>query len=57
MRTRTVAIVSLVFSILFVWYSRNTGQEHWYVVWGPFLMAGGALLLLLAGRAKRRSIK
>ena len=23
----------------------NTGQEHWYVVWGPFLMAGGALLL------------
>jgi APA family basic amino acid/polyamine antiporter len=35
----------LAFSVLFVWYSRNTGAEHWYVVWGPFLMAGGALLL------------
>jgi len=40
-----VAVVALIFSILFVWYSRNTGQEHWYVVWGPFLMAGAALLL------------
>jgi APA family basic amino acid/polyamine antiporter len=38
-RDAGVAIVALVFSILFVWYSRNTGQEHWYVVWGPFLMA------------------
>jgi APA family basic amino acid/polyamine antiporter len=44
-RDTGVAIVALIFSILFVWYSRNTGQEHWYVVWGPFLMAGAALLL------------
>ena len=44
-RDLTVAVVSLVFSILFIWYSRNTGQEHWYVVWGPFLMAGAALLI------------
>jgi basic amino acid/polyamine antiporter, APA family len=44
-RDITVAVVSLVFSILFIWYSRNTGQEHWYVVWGPFLMAGVAFLL------------
>jgi len=44
-RDAGVAIVALIFSILFVWYSRNTGQEHWYVVWGPFLMAGVALLL------------
>ena len=44
-RDAGVAIVALIFSILFVWYSRNTGQEHWYVVWGPFLMAGAALLL------------
>ncbi|WP_433383931.1 amino acid permease [Actinoplanes sp. CA-142083] len=44
-RDAGVAIVALIFSILFVWYSRNTGQEHWYVVWGPFLMAGGALLI------------
>jgi len=40
-----VAVVALIFSILFIWYSRNTGQEHWYVVWGPFLMAGAAFLL------------
>ncbi len=39
-----VAVVSLVMSLAFVWYSRNSG-ENWYVVWGPFLMAGGAALL------------
>ena len=44
-RDALVAVLALFFSILFVWYSRNTGQEHWYVVWGPFLMAGTALLL------------
>jgi APA family basic amino acid/polyamine antiporter len=40
----TVAGVSLVLSVAFVYYSRNTG-DSWYVVWGPFLMAGGASLL------------
>jgi APA family basic amino acid/polyamine antiporter len=39
-----VAVVALVMSLAFVWYSRNTGAD-WYVVWGPFLMAGGAALL------------
>jgi APA family basic amino acid/polyamine antiporter len=39
-----VAVVALVLSLAFVWYSRNSG-ENWYVVWGPFLMAGGAALL------------
>jgi APA family basic amino acid/polyamine antiporter len=43
-RDMVVAITSLVFSILFIWYSRNTGQTFW-VYWAPFLMAGGALLL------------
>jgi APA family basic amino acid/polyamine antiporter len=33
-----------VFSVLFIWYSRNTGQSFW-VYWAPFLLAGGALLL------------
>lgn len=36
-----VALVSLVVSVAFIYYSRNTGSS-WYVVWGPFLMAGGA---------------
>ncbi len=39
-----VATVALVMSAAFVWYSRNSGAD-WYVVWGPFLMAGGAALL------------
>jgi APA family basic amino acid/polyamine antiporter len=43
-RDVTVAVVSLVFSILFIWYSRNTGNSFW-VYWAPFFLAGGALLL------------
>jgi APA family basic amino acid/polyamine antiporter len=33
-----------VFSILFIWYSRNTGHS-WFVYWAPFLLAGVALLV------------
>jgi basic amino acid/polyamine antiporter, APA family len=40
----TVAAVALFFSILFIYYSRNTG-ETWYVVWGPFLMSAVAGLV------------
>jgi len=43
-RDMTVAVVSAIFSVLFVYYSRNTGHSFW-VYWAPFLMAGGALLL------------
>jgi APA family basic amino acid/polyamine antiporter len=43
-RDMLVAGISLVFSILFIWYSRNTGHGFW-VYWAPFLMAGAALLL------------
>jgi APA family basic amino acid/polyamine antiporter len=43
-RDMVVAVVSLVFSVLFIWYSRNTGHSFW-VYWAPFLLAGGALLL------------
>ena len=39
-----VAAVALFFSILFIYYSRNTG-ETWYVVWGPFLMSAVAGLV------------
>jgi APA family basic amino acid/polyamine antiporter len=38
-----VATVALLLSLAFIYYSRNTGSS-WYVVWGPFLMAGGAAL-------------
>jgi APA family basic amino acid/polyamine antiporter len=44
-RDSVVAVLALVFSILFIWYSRNSGQEHWYQTWGPFLMAGIAFLI------------
>jgi APA family basic amino acid/polyamine antiporter len=43
-RDMVVAVVSLVFSVLFIWYSRNTGQD-WWVYWAPFFLAGAALLL------------
>ena len=43
-----VAGLSLVFSILFIWYSRNTGNSFW-VYWAPFLLAAGALLLGIPG--------
>jgi APA family basic amino acid/polyamine antiporter len=39
-----VAVLALVFSVLFIWYSRNTGHS-WFVYWAPFLLAGVALLV------------
>jgi APA family basic amino acid/polyamine antiporter len=39
-----VAVLALVFSILFIWYSRNTGHSF-FVYWAPFVLTGGALLL------------
>ena len=36
--------LSIVFSVLFIWYSRNTGNDP-LVYWAPFLLAGAALLL------------
>jgi APA family basic amino acid/polyamine antiporter len=43
-RDAVVAVVALVFSVLFIVYSRNTGHSAW-VYWAPYLMAGGALVL------------
>jgi len=52
-RDMIVASLALVFSVLFIWYSRNTGQSFWQY-WAPFFLAAGALLLgipvYLAGR-------
>jgi APA family basic amino acid/polyamine antiporter len=44
-RDATVAVVALVFSVLFIVYSRNTDGDSFFVYWGPFLMAAGALVL------------
>ena len=43
-RDMVVAVLALVFSILFVVYSRNTGHTFW-VYWAPYFLAAGALLL------------
>jgi APA family basic amino acid/polyamine antiporter len=43
-RDMVVAVASVAAAIGFIYYSRNV-DASWYVVWGPFLMTGGALLL------------
>ncbi len=43
-RDTVVAVVSFVFSVLFIWYSRFTGEGFW-VYWSPFFLSAGALLL------------
>src|SRR6516225_4734821 len=43
-RDMIVAVLALVFSILFIVYSRNTGHSFW-VYWAPYFLAAGALLL------------
>jgi APA family basic amino acid/polyamine antiporter len=53
-RDMVVAVLSVIFSILFIWYSRNTGHSFW-VYWAPFFLAGGALLLgIPVYRAQKR---
>ena len=53
-RDVVVAVLSLVFAVLFIWYSRNTSAAHgwpargsseWWGYWAPFLLAGVALVL------------
>jgi APA family basic amino acid/polyamine antiporter len=39
-----IAVVGLVFSVLFIWYSRNTGEETFVGEYLPFIFAGGAFL-------------
>ena len=40
----SVAAVALFFSVLFIYFSRNTGAT-WFVVWGPFLLSAAAGLV------------
>jgi APA family basic amino acid/polyamine antiporter len=45
-RDLIVAVVALVFSILFIVYSRNTGDDKsLFAIWSPFIMAGVAFLV------------
>jgi APA family basic amino acid/polyamine antiporter len=39
-----IAVVGLVFSVLFIWYSRNTGEDSFLGEYLPFVFAGGAFL-------------
>jgi APA family basic amino acid/polyamine antiporter len=43
-RDTIVAVLALVFSILFILYSRNTGASG-FTYWAPYFLAAGALLL------------
>jgi APA family basic amino acid/polyamine antiporter len=45
-RDLIVAVVALVFSVLFIVYSRNTGDnKSLFEIWSPFVMAGAAFLV------------
>jgi APA family basic amino acid/polyamine antiporter len=43
-RDMVVAVLAVVFSAFFIYYSRDTGHSFW-VYWGPFLLSAGALVL------------
>jgi APA family basic amino acid/polyamine antiporter len=52
-RDLAIAGLAVVFSILFIWYSRNTGQSFW-LYWAPFILAAVALLLGIPVYNKQR---
>lgn len=55
LRDVIVAVVALVFSILFIIYSRNTGEDSSFVQeYAPFLMAGVAFLIGIPVYLKQR---
>jgi APA family basic amino acid/polyamine antiporter len=45
LRDVIVAVLALVFSVLFIWYSRNTSSTSAWEYWAPFVLAGVALLI------------
>ncbi len=44
-RDTTIAVVAVVFSVLFIWYSRNTGETEVWKIWLPFIFCGVAFLI------------
>jgi basic amino acid/polyamine antiporter, APA family len=53
-RDMIVAVLSVIFSILFIYYSRNTGHSFW-VYWAPYLMTIGAFLVGIPVYRKQRN--
>jgi APA family basic amino acid/polyamine antiporter len=53
-RDVAVAVVALVFSVLFIVYSRNTGNSVW-IEYLPFVFAGGAFLVGIPIYLKHRT--
>jgi basic amino acid/polyamine antiporter, APA family len=43
-RDMIVAVLAVVFSALFIYYSRDTGHSFW-VYWAPFLLTAGAFVI------------
>jgi APA family basic amino acid/polyamine antiporter len=54
-RDVTVSVIAVVFSVLFIWYSRNTGESELWKVWLPFLFCGAAFALGIPVYAAQRS--
>jgi APA family basic amino acid/polyamine antiporter len=43
-RDMIVAVLGVIFSVAFIYYSRDTGHSFW-VYWAPFLLTAGAFLI------------
>jgi APA family basic amino acid/polyamine antiporter len=52
-RDLTVTVMSLVCSVLVMWYSRNVGSSSW-IYWPQFFMAGAALVLNISIYRRQR---
>jgi len=50
-----ISVVAVVFSVLFIWYSRNTGEESVFKVWLPFIFCGVAFALGIPVYARQRN--
>jgi basic amino acid/polyamine antiporter, APA family len=50
-----ISVVALVFSVLFIWYSRNTGESEAWKVWLPFIFCGAAFALGIPVYAAQRN--
>jgi APA family basic amino acid/polyamine antiporter len=50
-----ISVIAVVFSVLFIWYSRNTGEEEVWKVWLPFIFCGIAFALGIPVYALQRT--